>query len=141
MLKDKIPENDPNEANTLNASIDIRPHTEPWPLPVCFKISTSIELIGPGDRVISSESTRLLLALNGEHPNDDSEKLNLGFEYAFKDLLFLRSGYSTGYDLPELSYEAGIKLIAYGRNLSIDYSFTPYGESEEYPVIHNQFEF
>ncbi len=126
--RDLIREYDPNEANSLNANVDTRLHTEPWPLPTCFKISTSIELIGKKDRFIQSEANRLTLAVNGTHPNDDSEKLNVGGEYAFREMLFLRGGYSSGYDLSKFSYGAGLKVNLYGRFLSIDYAYAPFGD-------------
>ncbi len=126
--RDLIREMDLNEANSLNSPVDTRLHTEPWPLPVCFTIGTSVELIGSGDRFINSARNRLTLACNGTHPNDDSEKLNIGFEWAFNEMVFLRGGYSTEYDLSELSGGAGIKVGAYGRDLLIDYSIVPYGD-------------
>ncbi len=126
--RDLIREYDVNDKNTLNAPVDTRLHTEPWPLPVCFTIGTSIELIGAGDRFINSASNRLTLAFNGTHPNDDSEKLNIGAEWSFNNVVYLRGGYSAGYDLSEFSGGAGLKLGAYGRDLVIDYAVVPYGD-------------
>ena len=126
--RDLIREYDPNEANSLNANVDTRLHTEPWPLPTCFTISTSVELMGKADRFIQSDMNRLTIAANGTHPNDDSEKLNVGGEYAFREMLFLRGGYSSGYDLSQLSYGAGVKLNLYGRFLTIDYAYAPFGD-------------
>ncbi|MFH1851789.1 MAG: PorV/PorQ family protein [Candidatus Neomarinimicrobiota bacterium] len=126
--RDLIREYDPNAANTLNANVDTRLHTEPWALPVCFKISTAIDLMGSGDRYLVSDNSRLTLAVNGVHPNDDSEKLNIGMEYAWRELVFLRGGYNSGYDLPEFSWGGGLKLDLYGRTFSLDYAFLPYGD-------------
>jgi len=126
--RDLIREYDPNEANSLNANVDVRLHTEPWPLPTSFKIGTSMEIMGKGDRILPSENNRLILAVNGTHPNDDSEKLNVGCEYAYHDLAFIRGGYSSGYDLSKYSYGAGLKLTFYGQDLMIDYAFVPYGD-------------
>ncbi len=126
--RDLIREYDPNEANSLNASVDVRLHTEPWPLPTSFKISTSMEIMGQGDRLFESDQSRLILAVNGTHPNDDSEKLNLGYEYSYRDMLFARGGYSRGYDLQQYAYGAGLKLNLYRQTLMLDYAFTPYGD-------------
>jgi len=126
--RDLIREYDPNEANSLNANVDVRLHTEPWPLPTCFKISTSIEVMGRGDRLLQSDVSRVTLAVNGTHPNDDSEKLNIGCEYAFREMLFVRGGYSNGYDLNQYSYGAGMKINLYSQYLMLDYAMVPYGD-------------
>lgn len=126
--RDLIREHDPNEANSLNANVETRLYAEPWPLPTCFTIGTSIELIGDGQNFIQSETSRLILAVNGSHPNDDSEKLNIGFEYAFRNLGFIRGGYSQGFDLVDYSVGAGLRLNVYGRDLMLDYAYIPYGD-------------
>lgn len=126
--RDLIREYDPNEANSLNANVETRLYAEPWPLPTCFKIGTSMELIGNGDNYIQSEFSRLLIAVNGTHPNDDSEKLNMGFEYSYRDMGFIRGGLSRGYDLQTHSFGAGMKINAFGRDLMFDYAYAPYGD-------------
>lgn len=131
--RDLIRELDLNEANSLNAPVDSRLHTEPWPLPVCFSIGTAIEIVGQADRIVYSDNQRLTLAVNGTHPNDDSEKLNMGMEWAINETVFLRGGYSYGKDLSDFSGGAGIKIGAYGRDMLFDYSIVPY---EDLGIVH-----
>lgn len=125
---DLMREYDPNENNTLNSNVDTRLHTEKWTLPVSFNISTSMEVIGRGNRLIQSENSSLICAVTGSHPNDDSEKLDFGFEYGLKDFLFLRFGYGLGYDLPTYSYGGGIHLNIGDRVFAFDYAYVPYGD-------------
>lgn len=126
--RDLIREYDPNPDNTLNASVDTRLHTQPWPLPVNFRVGVAIDIMGAGDRFVSSEDSRFTLAIDGTHPNDDSEKLNFGLEYAWQEMLFVRFGYGTGYDLIEFAYGGGLKFNIGGTTFVCDYALAPYGE-------------
>jgi hypothetical protein len=42
---------------------------------------------------IENEASRLTLALDLNHPNDNYETINLGLEYGYLNTLFLRTGY------------------------------------------------
>ncbi|HDP98029.1 MAG TPA: PorV/PorQ family protein [bacterium] len=126
--RDLIRPYDPNPANTLSTNVDSRLYTEPWPLPVNFRVAIAMELVGATDGFFSSFDNRLTLAIDGLHPNDDTEKLNLGFEYSWREMFFARLGYGTGYDLNELAYGGGLKFGAAGSIFTFDYAFAPYGE-------------
>lgn len=60
--------------------------TTPYPLPLMFRFGLAFD-------PISSEHSRLTVALDLNHPNDNYETLNLGFEYGYLSTLFLRFGY------------------------------------------------
>jgi len=72
-------------------------------MPVFFRVGGSIDLI-------SSGQNRLLTVAEFTHPPDNSEKLNLGGEYAFNDYLFLRGGYKFNYDTEGLTAGLGVKF-------------------------------
>ncbi len=129
--RDLIRAYDPNPTNTLNANVDTRLYTEPWPLPVTFRVGIAMDIAGMGDKIIASENNRLTLAIDGIHPNDDSEKLNVGLEYAWQEILFARFGYGTGYDLNQFAYGAGLKFDIGGSVFLLDYALAPYGELDE----------
>ncbi len=123
--RDLIREYDPNPNNSLNSAIDTRLHTEPWPLPVNFRVGVAMDLIGHGDNLIRSQESRITLAIDGMHPNDDSEKLNFGLEYGWKETLFARCGYGLGYDLANYSYGVGLNFKI-GRSIfKFDYALAP----------------
>ncbi len=66
---------------------------------------------------------RLTIAAELEHPNDNLERLNVGGEYAFTEMFFLRGGYTFGHDT--LGMSAG--LGAEWNNFGVDYAYSDYG--------------
>lgn len=126
--RDLIREFDPNPRNTLNADVDTRLHTEPWPLPVNFRVGVAMDLVGSSDNLIVSNDSRLTFAVDGTHPNDDSEKLNLGLEYGWKEIFFARVGYGIGYDLTTIAYGGGLNFKIGNSNLIFDYALAPFSD-------------
>ncbi|TKJ42330.1 hypothetical protein CEE37_01220 [candidate division LCP-89 bacterium B3_LCP] len=57
----------------------------PFPMPINFKFGGSM-------RAVQTEHHSVILALEGSHPNDNLEQFNIGVEYSFMDLAFLRAG-------------------------------------------------
>lgn len=126
--RDLIRPYDPNPASTQNSSVDARLHTQPWSLPVLFRVGVAMDVLGKGDRLLSSEVNRLTVAIDGNHPNDDNEKLNVGLEYAWRESAFLRLGYGIGYDVAGFAYGGGVRVAVGGAVLRCDYALAPYGE-------------
>lgn len=124
--RDLIREYDYNPNNSLNVGVETRLHTEPWPLPVNFRVGIAMDVIGQDDNFIRSADNRLTIATDGTHPNDDSEKLNFGLEYGWKETVFARAGYGVGYDLAEFSYGGGLKFKVSGASFLFDYALAPY---------------
>lgn len=62
--------------------------SSPYALPLMFRF-------GLAQDVIRNEASRLTLALDLNHPNDNFETINLGVEYGYLNTLFLRLGYKT----------------------------------------------
>ena len=60
--------------------------TTPYPLPLMFRFGVAFD-------PIANENSRLTVALDLNHPNDNYETINLGFEYGYLNTLFLRVGY------------------------------------------------
>lgn len=92
-------------------------------LPLVFTLGFSIDaaaLVFPEHSVHS-----LVLLVNGLHPMDYSEKLNVGAEYGFNKYLFLRGGYKFNYSIE--SYSAGIGFrhpVSADEYLQFDYAYT-----------------
>ncbi len=57
----------------------------PFPMPINFKFATSI-------RALEHHPHALIIAAEGWHPNDNLEQFNVGIEYGFMDMAFLRVG-------------------------------------------------
>lgn len=58
-----------------------------WDLPLTFRI-------GLGYKVLDREYASLLLVADALYPNNNDAYMNVGLEYGFKDVLFLRGGMS-----------------------------------------------
>ena len=72
-------------------------------MPVFFRVGGSSDVLQMGEN-------KLITAAEFTHPPDNSEKLNLGAEYAFHDYLFLRGGYKMNYDTEGLTAGFGVKF-------------------------------
>ncbi|KAA3615268.1 MAG: hypothetical protein D8M58_22145 [Calditrichaeota bacterium] len=98
---------------------------EKYPLPQTFNIGFSSYLIGSNDPLLTSiEGQSLLFAFDIVQPRDYDQQYNLGLEYGFNDMFFLRGGYKLNYDEESFALGLGIKYDSY----RIDYSYNDYGE-------------
>lgn len=57
-----------------------------YTVPTVFRLGASMV-------PLKSEEQSLMVAMQLEHPNDNSENIRIGLEYEFKELLFVRLGY------------------------------------------------
>ncbi|TFG97055.1 MAG: PorV/PorQ family protein, partial [Calditrichales bacterium] len=65
-----------------------------FPLPQTFNIGIAAYLIAPGENILmTSEDQTLLVAVDMIQPRDYDQQYNIGVEYGFKNILFLRGGY------------------------------------------------
>jgi len=90
-----------------------------YDLPIEFAFGMAME-------PYKSFSQRLTIALDGVHPSDNYERLQLGAEYAYMEAAFLRVGYIFRHDTAGLNAGAGISAPMSGYRLGIDYAFSNY---------------
>jgi long-subunit fatty acid transport protein len=76
--------------------------TTPTPLPTTFRFGLAYNIIDMDDNVLTA-------AVDVIHPNDINETIDIGLEYNFKKLFFLRAGYILNSDL---NYSEAIKSTA-----------------------------
>lgn len=98
------------------------------PLPLIFKIGLAWDAVKLADHTI-------VLMTDASHPNDNSEYVNFGAEYSFRDLIALRSGYRNLFEEDGeqgLTFGAGLN-IRLDRSLRIrfDYAYADFGRLEE----------
>ena len=72
-------------------------------------------------------SSRLTAALDATHPNDYSERVHFGAEYAWDETVFLRCGYITNAEEMNLSAGCGFNLETSMGAASLDYAYTNFG--------------
>ncbi len=93
-------------------------------LPLLFRFGISSDLL-------KTESNRLTLSFDAVHPNDHSEFINSGFEYSWEEIIFVRAGYNS---LFEVDSEKGL-TIGFGLNyrlmdvikIKLDYAYQDFG--------------
>lgn len=87
-------------------------------IPAIFRVGTSATLLNSADQ-------RLIGSFEFSHPPDNSERLNVGAEYAFKRYLFLRGGYNINYDSEGIAGGVGFHFpVSVAGMADLDYAFT-----------------
>lgn len=96
-----------------------------YPLPQTFNIGISSYLISPDDPLITSlgSDQTLLLSYDMIQPRDYDQMHSMGLEYGFKDMIFVRGGYTFNSDQEGVSAGIGLKF----KNYRVDYSFNDQG--------------
>jgi len=92
-------------------------------LPLTFALGGAIDLM----EIIQPEMLddhNLLCTIEFVHPNNFTERLNMGLEYTLMNLVAVRCGYSGNHDV--LGFNAGIGVTPQiaGKMINIDYSFS-----------------
>ncbi len=99
-----------------------------WELPLIFRIGTSLD-------VIKKQHHTLTLEVDALHPNNNSESVNIGGQYAFKipttGEFFLRAGFKGLFmDQSQYGLTLGVGMVKYLMNnlsLKVDYAYRDVG--------------
>lgn len=92
-------------------------------MPLLFTMGGSIDLIKILIPSLTQNQT-LNLAVDFLHPNNYTERVNLGLEYLLWQRLALRAGYQTNRDLASWSVGIGLNSTLNGRRIIFDYSYS-----------------
>ena len=94
------------------------------PLPLLFRVGLAWTAVEQADH-------RILLSTDAAHPNDNSEYINMGAEYSFRELIDLRVGYKNLFE------EDGEQGLTFGAGLNVrldralrarfDYAYADFG--------------
>ena len=83
-----------------------------------------INFINNAMDIISLPRSKLIAAIQLNHPVDDAENISLGAEYLFLEILSLRGGYKINKAEEDYSFGAGIKIPVGKIYLTVDYSYS-----------------
>jgi len=86
-----------------------------FPPPTIFRIGFAYD-------PVDNKKNRLITSIQLNHPNDNAENVNIGAEYSFRDMLFLRGGYKFNVDSENYSAGIGLKVPVSITKASLDYS-------------------
>ena len=99
---------------------------EGYDLPLVFRLGVSGTLAGPDGFLTLGEQNRVVGAVEAIHTNDYNERLHVGLEYTFADVLALRGGYRLNYDEGNWSVGAGVMPRVGGLQMRVDYAYVGY---------------
>lgn len=109
----------------LNFSPELRYQEEGFQMPLTFKIGVAMDLL---DFMGEHPDHSFVLAVDAIHPRDYTERIHIGGEYWFKDMVALRAGYKLNYDEAGLNAGVGFKTPDVGGVfIKVDYAYSDMG--------------
>lgn len=105
---------------------DASDRPEGYDIPLVFRIGVATNLVGSDAFFNAGPAHRVVFSAEAINTNDFSERLHVGVEYAFSDLLMLRGGYRFNYAEGNLSLGAGLHSEVSGIEMRIDYAYVAY---------------
>ncbi len=120
---------DPNPDQEGNVEIvNAQFLTDGHPLPLIFRIGLAWDAVTHPDHTIT-------LMTDAAHPNDNSQYMNAGMEYVFRDFFSLRSGMRNLFETDGeqgLTFGAGLNLrLDRALRIRFDYAYADFGRLEE----------
>jgi len=107
-----------------NENVIARLNTEKYDIPLGFRVGLAYD-------PIKTDFHRVTVALDGVTPNDYYEYMNMGMEYGFREMVFLRGGYKgLGVSDYEVGFSAGggVKYkLQNNLGIILDYAFVDFG--------------
>jgi len=100
--------------------------TDSYPLPLYFQV-------GIGFDIYQADFIKVRGDVDAIHPNDNSERINLGTEFSFFDRFYLRGGYKYNYDDEKFAFGAGVNLPISQTLIRFDYAYSIY---DILPSVH-----
>ncbi len=112
---------DPDPYNSgNNGRIPAYLATDSWELPLVFRVGLAYDLS-------LDAFGKLTLAVDAMHPNDNYECVNVGAEYGFDDVIFIRGGWKSLFQKGTeegLTLGIGLKQIVVGNlQFQVDYAY------------------
>jgi len=111
---------------------------ESFPLPLTFKFGVAMNVF---NLWLDQPDHNFTLAIDAIHPRDYSERLHFGFEYSFKNLVFLRGGYKTNYDEEDFTFGGGLLFEIGNLGVGFDYSYLQFKNFDAVNMFSFDFKF
>ena len=115
---------DPNPSmNGSNTALPGDVYTDTYSLPVLFRVGVSYP-------VKIDNKNQLIVAANAFHPNENTESVSLGGEWAFMKTFMIRAGYQNLFQQDSetgLTLGTGLVVDMGGSDLHLDYGSAYYG--------------
>lgn len=109
-------------------------------LPLLFSLGAAINLMDVIDEGYA-ESNSVLLAVDFLHPNNYSERVNVGVEYIFQQMIAARFGYQTNRDIASWSAGVGFNSSISDYDFEVSYSYSQFDFFDNVQRISLNFSF
>ena len=119
-----------DEAGTVEA-VPAEYRTDSYHLPLNLKF-------GLAWKAIENENLSLLVAADGNKPNDNTPTVNSGLEVGFRNIVFLRGGYKSLFmenSEEGFTFGAGLRYDVVGTNLKFDFGWADFGRLKNVQFI------
>jgi hypothetical protein len=124
LFSDDPSPNDEGNVEVVNA----RYQTDAFSLPLVFRLGLAWDAFSTPDH-------RVVLMTDAAHPNDNSEYMNFGAEYAFRGLIAVRAGYKNLFEVDGeqgLTFGAGLNIrLERALEIHFDYAYADFGRLDE----------
>jgi hypothetical protein len=108
-------------ASVQNFGVNAKFLNDEFRMPSVFKLGAAVDVTGGDDA-----DNRITLLAEALHPNDATEKINVGGEYSWRNTVSLRTGYKFFSD--EETYSVGLGFCAQlSVPMVLDLSYSNYG--------------
>ncbi len=112
-------------ATITNFGVDTKFINDKFKMPAMLRLGMAAEIFGGFD-----QDYRVTTAAEMIHPNDGDERLNVGFELSYKNMIDLRGGYKFFSDEETFSAGIGLKVNSFlvsSSPIFVDFSYSDYG--------------
>lgn len=103
-----------------NFSPEFKYVQEGFELPLTFVIGAAMDVLD----LTGEHENSLLVSIDATHPRDYTERLHVGAEYTFQNMISLRAGYKFNYDNEGFTAGVGFQKDLAGVGLNIGYAFS-----------------
>jgi len=112
-------------ATIQNFGVDSKYLNDSFRMPAMFRIGLATEVLGDYE-----SEYRVTAIAEAYHPSDNDERVNVGTEIAWKNMLILRGGYKFFYDEESFNFGVGINP-GFDYPLQLDFAYSDYGRLGE----------
>jgi hypothetical protein len=101
----------------INFGSNIQYVNESYPLPTSF-------VFGFGINALEFEDQTVLMSFSAAKPNEGRPQAQLGTEWQFQNMFFLRGGYKVNHSVANYAFGGGVRLDLSGYTVRVDYSYS-----------------
>jgi len=112
---------EPDPSNPNQDPFSSRLEVDDYDLPLTFRIGMAYDFE-------FNEDSKLIMAVEAKHPNDNLQQGSIGGEFRWRDNYSLRAGYKLNYEEEGLSLGGGfVTGVTETTDLSLDYAWVDFG--------------